>query len=159
MNCKFFQSLVGLYQNQLWKNFEENFEKINRGDPFLKNLPWGTKGKNLKKKFKIKILIKQFWDIQWGRSMMLFFHAWCRGIAASCIILGWPALCSPGFFWPFCNLVTICMMPRYFDPSRVSMVKSMHDAVVFRPGYFDTLSNSSSLKKVATWLFSVLEQI
>ena len=59
MNCEFFWSLVGLYQKQIWKNFEENFEKINRGDPFLKNLPWGTKGKNLEKKICKKIFFNK----------------------------------------------------------------------------------------------------
>ena len=52
---------MGIYRKQIWKNSEENSEKINRGDPFLKNLPWGTKGKNLKKNFeKEYIFIKSF---------------------------------------------------------------------------------------------------
>ena len=52
---------MGIYRKQIWKNSEENSEKINRGDPFLKNLPWGTKGKNLKKNFEKKyIFIKSF---------------------------------------------------------------------------------------------------
>ena len=38
-------------------NSDENSEKINRGDPYLKkNLPWGTKGKKLKKKNYKKVL-------------------------------------------------------------------------------------------------------
>ena len=52
---------MGIFRKQIWKNSEENSEKINRGDPFLKNLPWGTKGKNLKKNFeKEYIFIKSF---------------------------------------------------------------------------------------------------
>ena len=52
---------MGIYRKQIWKNSEENSEKINRGDPFLKNLPWGTKGKNLKKNFeKEYIFVKSF---------------------------------------------------------------------------------------------------
>jgi hypothetical protein len=27
---------VGLFQKKFWKNSEENSEKINRGDPYLK---------------------------------------------------------------------------------------------------------------------------
>ena len=69
MNCEFFWSLVWLYQKQIWKNFEENFEKINRGDPFLKNLPWGTKGKNLKKKIWKKLFSIFFKDF----SFIIFF--------------------------------------------------------------------------------------
>ena len=68
---------MGLYQKQFWKNFEENFEKINRGDPFLKNLPWGTKGKNLKKKFEknyFQFFFKIFLSLYFFQSQVGLFQ-------------------------------------------------------------------------------------
>ena len=41
---------MGFYQKQVWKNSEENSEKINRGDPYLKKPTLGYQRKKSKKK-------------------------------------------------------------------------------------------------------------
>ena len=51
LSLYFFQSQVGLFQKKIWKNSEENSEKINRGTLSWKTYLGGPKEKIWKKKF------------------------------------------------------------------------------------------------------------
>ena len=51
-DCDFLNPMWDFFKINSKNNSDENSEKINRGDPYLKkNLPWGTKGIFLKKIF------------------------------------------------------------------------------------------------------------
>ena len=57
LSLHFFQSQVGLFQKKFWKNSEENSEKINRGDPYLKKTYLGGPKKKIWKKILKKNII------------------------------------------------------------------------------------------------------
>ena len=84
LSLYFFQSQVGLFQKKFWKNSEENSEKINRGDPYLKKTYLGGPKekiwkKNLKKKlfnkkvsgYMVYIIEISFWKF-WKKKLDFF---------------------------------------------------------------------------------------